>query len=786
MIFRALITFFFFSISYVAIAVNELTPVYSEQATDNIEIDGVLKESAWRGASTINDLVEVYPDDSGLKPELETEIKVLYTEKGLFIGFWCETPKEKQMGRLSFRDNGGVERDWFRVSIDPSGQGVNGYYMELALGGSIQDGTIVGERRRIREWDGPWRGTTASDESGWSGEMFLPWSMFALPESQTNDRLMGIHFERWVSHLSERWSWEPLSERDSKYLSGFSRLHIRNLNTKSSLTLYPYAAGSSDQLNSNQEGKGGFDLFWNPASGMRLAATALPDFGQVESDAVVVNLSAFETFFPEKRPFFLEDRDIYNTRRLNLVHTRRIGANSDLEELSDEYSREGADGASDILAASKFSGQQGNFRYGAMFAIEDNNQYTVVHNETGERTDAKSDGRQYYTARFMHEKVTSKGAYHSIGWLGTLTNRPVLDRDAQVNAIDGIYRSREGKWNLNWQALNSHIQEVDEKEDGFGGWAELTWRPKKGWKHFAELYYSDDTLNINDMGFLRRNNERKVSYVLERNNTELSHLRGRESTAKIWVYQNNEGLDLGSGILGRRHWKLHNRTAFFLRGHIKPDHWDDRLSRDNGNVKINGRKEASLGWDSNPRNRVGLFLEAKAWTGSYNNSISYQGLVFGRLTVNDHLDFRLSTNWRQEKDMLLWREDKTFAIYNSGRLSPTLRANMLFSTKQDMRVVVQWYAIKAETREVLTLQSTGDLTPVSNADTSVHDFAIGSLAIQARYRYEIGPLSDFFAVYSRGGYYDDSQASGLSSIWSGSLSNKTADQFLVKLRYRFG
>lgn len=245
-------------VSLSVMATLELKPAYinKEKSVGEISIDGLLQEQVWQDAAVIHNLVEVYPDDHGRSTNLETEIKVFYNEHGLFIGFWCETPREKQQSRLSFRDNTGMDRDWFRVSIDPTGQGVNGYYMELALGGSKLDGTILDERNRRGEWDGPWLGVTQAQENGWSGEMYLPWSMFALPDEQAEERNMGIHFERWVAHLSQRWAWEPLSDRDPRYLSGFSRLKIRNIDSPGSLIIYPYASAAHDQLGDSTTGRG--------------------------------------------------------------------------------------------------------------------------------------------------------------------------------------------------------------------------------------------------------------------------------------------------------------------------------------------------------------------------------------------------------------------------------------------------------------------------------------------------------------------------------------------------
>ena len=769
-------------------AVNEVVPKYQTVDEVSIKIDGNMDESAWDRATIITDLVQVFPDDSGSRPTLDTVIKILYTEKGLYVGFWGETPEDKQLGRLSFRDSGNVERDWFRVSIDPDGQGVNGYYMELALGGSLRDGTIVNERNRRSEWDGPWQGDTRSDENGWSGEMYLPWSMFAIPDSQKDELAMGVHFERWVSHLSERWSWEPLSDRDPRFLSGFSRMRVRNVTKPSSLTIYPYASGSQDQLNDTGQGNTGLDVFWNPTPGLQIAATALPDFGQVESDRLVINLGAIEVFFPEKRPFFLENRDIFNTKKYNLVHTRRIGARPDIPDAPEGFSADGVVGASEILNATKVTGQKGAFRYGTMVAIEDDADYNLINDQTGEVQSVKAEGRRFYSGRVMREHHTSSGGYYSIGYLGTMTDRNAIDRNANVNSIDARYRSGEGKWNVAWQALHSRIDDGSEAESGFGSWIDATYRPNKRWRHWAEYVYFDDKININDQGFLWRNDQRWFGHNSRRVEYDLPNLRRREMYLRTWRAENSNHERINTGAEIGAVWELNSRQTFRAEVEYQPDRWNDRISRDNGSVRFRSDWSTRVTYDSDSRNRMGMFAVFAMRREQFGSKPTMIYEAYTRYTVNDHFELRLNTTYRDRHGWLLWREDKTFGVYDGQQLIPSLRTNVLVSPRQDARLVVQWVAIRAEATELRELGENGNLLP-SLLDPETESFAVGSLAIQFRYRYEIAPLSDLFFVYSRGGSFDTDGSNvaqaGFGDIWSDGFSNKTADQFLAKVRYRF-
>jgi len=771
-------------------AAKRVAPVYKNGET-RIQVDGLLSEAAWDEVDAVSDFVEVYPDDSGREAQLITEVRLIYTDRGLYVGFWCQQERSRQIGRLSARDVG-AERDWFRVYVDPGGQGAFGYFMELGLGGSRRDGTVLVERRHNNDWDGPWRGRTQTHDNGWTGEMFLPWNMFSMPKTNGDAHEMGLHLERWVAHSGRKYSWEPIYDRDNKFLSGFSRMKVKvNGASSDKLTLYPYAAGDHDQLGDSTSGKGGLDLFWNPTRGLKLSATMFPDFGQVESDDLVVNLGAFETFFPEKRSFFLEDRDIFNTRKYNLVHTRRIGASPDSPEVDDGQNVEGLPGASEIITALKLTGLQGDYRFGVMSAVEEDEDYLVVDDDSGAIMNrGTASGRQFFSGRVMRERTLSSGHYQAIGYLGTLTRRETLERDAMVHAIDGTIRDRDGQWNVNWQALSSFVDEAGESESGFGAWIDGNYQASREWRHYMELVYFDDKIDINDQGFLWRNDQQWLTYNLRQRDNDSE--RFKELRFDIWTSwaRNRAGEMIEGNIWMERVWARHNRTSVALSAEYNPPQWDDRISRDNGSVRMNATGEVGGWWDSDPRRKFGFFTGMWFWTEQeFEDRPSFLIRAHNRYTPNDHLDFRLSIVYRNRDGWLLWDDETTFGAYAADQFTPDFRANVLISNTQDLRIILQWVAIKAETQRVLALGGDGQLREDPTIDRRDLDFAISNIALQARYRYEFSPLSEFYMVYSLGGVYEEEDDRAglppLSQLWSDSFRNKTADQFLMKLRYRF-
>ena len=147
-------------------------------------------------------------------------------------------------------------------------------------------------------WDGPWRGASQRTETGWSVEMMLPWSMMTLPASESGDRDIGIYIQRAAASIDEDWAYPGLPRTQNRFLSRFPKTKIKGINPKQQFTFYPYVSSSLDAVGDRATQKAGFDLFWRPTTAFQVTGSFNPDFGNVESDNVVVNLTSYETFFP--------------------------------------------------------------------------------------------------------------------------------------------------------------------------------------------------------------------------------------------------------------------------------------------------------------------------------------------------------------------------------------------------------------------------------------------------------------------------------------------------------
>lgn len=753
----------------------------------DITIDGKLDEPLWQQLPFYDRMRIIFPDTMVAAPH-ETRTRLFYTERGLYVGIWAEQPVDTLIARLSPRDKF-VSRDRVRVFIDPSGEGLYGYWFELALGGTLSDGTVLPERQLREQWDGPWRGAIEPHAEGFAAEFFLPWSMMAMPEIAGDKRKIGFYVERGLPARRERWSWPALPQSANRFMTALQPLEVSNFEPRKQFTFYPYASTTYDVIASEDDYKAGFDVFWRPSSNLQLTATVNPDFGNVESDDVVVNLTSFETFFPEKRPFFLEGQEIFTTtpratpRRFGggtptmLVNTRRIGsppktlpiAGFELTDLERNQPTE-------LVGAAKVTGQKGAWRYGAFAALEDDTKLEGLLD--GVDVDLKQTGRDFGVARFLYE-TTDGGARRGLGWITTLVSHP--QEDAIVHGIDGHYISDGGRWQVDGHLLYSDVDDVT----GSGGFVDVEYVPKQGTKHKFTFDYYDDEIDINDFGFLRRNDMIGTSYRLQKTNSNVEGLKFRETSVNFSQQYNTDGRLVRTGMFFNQERLFKNNQFLFTEVSYRPSRWDDINSDGNGTYEVDGRWQAGFYTETDNAKPLavgfGMFAE--------------QGLVggVGRFTEielnwrpNDRFATSFWLSYETQSDWLIHWGGREFITFESDFWQPRLSVDFFLSAKQQFRLSAQWVGIKArEKKRYLVPLKDGSLLRGDPA-TGSEDFSISTLVFQARYRWEIAPLSDLFVVYTRGSDLPNQVDDSFSTLLRDSWTDRAVDVFVVKLRYRLG
>lgn len=747
-----------------------------------IEIDGHLDEAAWASPPLFDRLIVTEPDTL-TDPPYKTEFRIFYTEKGVYVSFDLEQPAETIIKRFAARDDFSVNRDRVSFTLDTSGEGLYGYWMNLSLGDVQMDGTVKPERRFSKRWDGAWYGATQLTEKGWAAEYFIPWSQMAMPKV-TGVRRIGIYIEREVAHLNEEWSWPALPKSQAIFLSALQPLAFEGVDLRQQWSFFPYASATYDNVDEDHGIKAGFDVFWRPSSNFQLNATLNPDFGTVEADDVVVNLTANETYFPEKRLFFLEGQDIFNTTpraeaqygpRAVLVNTRRIGGRPSLPELpgDEEFSDREALKLVELLAAAKVTGQIGSLRYGLLAALEDDTDY-LNKDEI-----YLQEGREFGVIRVLYED--SRGAaYRGLGFISTMVRHP--DSEAIVHGVDFHRLSTNGSWDINGHLLYS---DLSEEGSGHGAFVDIDYVPRQGILHSLQLTYYDDKLDINDLGYLSRVDTRSGRYNFNWIKSGLTRIRNLETGFLLNYAENGEGYRTSNSVFGYADITQNNLNTVTLYLWHAPSRFDDQNSFDNGTYKTDAISSVEISYRTDTAKKVSARGRI-AYQGEDLGGHSYQ--LGGSLTwrPRHNITLKAELHYEDKKGWLLHQEDEHFTTFDAMQWRPEIKFDYFFTAKQQFRLVFQWVGIRAGEDEFFTLEEGGTrLIPGPKPPGDTDDFSISELAFQVRYRWQIAPLSDLYVVYTKG---DSRQADlmGFKNLLKDSWRYPLGDQLVVKLRYRLG
>nr|MDQ3040645.1 DUF5916 domain-containing protein [Pseudomonadota bacterium] len=414
-----------------------------------VEVDGRIDPAEWEGAQKVTDFRITQPL-TGAPGSQPTEAWVLATPEGLAVAFRNVQAASVPRTRQRIQRDEGAQVDRVNLMVDFEGDGRTGYNFMVTSTDGISDAVITNENRFSTDWDGNWQHAVSEDAESWSAEMLIPWYIAPMSKGGDNKRTLKVYLDRVIGSTGERMAWPNASFEGARFLSDFTSVEVPLYN-QSLLTVTPYVSGVYDNIRSKEGFDTGADIFWKPNGQFQMTATINPDFGQVESDDLVVNFSANETFFSDKRPFFTENQGIFEfttpSDSSQLVYTRRVGGPED-----------DGDGAGDIIGAVKVNGSFGATQYGVLLAEE-----------------ADDVGRSFRALRLVRDFQKQ-----DVGVMLTQVERPFLDRSAMVLGVDHNWRPNE-KISVQTRLLGSDIDQAGRTTRGSGGTVYVNYEMGGGW-----------------------------------------------------------------------------------------------------------------------------------------------------------------------------------------------------------------------------------------------------------------------------------------------------------------
>lgn len=720
-----------------------------------IEVDGRIDPAEWQGAQHITDFRQVQPL-TGAPASQPTEAWILATPDGLAIAFRNVQPASVPRTRQRVQRDFDEQVDRVNLMIDFDGDGRTGYNFTVSSTGGISDAVITNQNEFNDDWDGNWRHAVSEDADSWSVEMLIPWYIAPMRKANGGTRTMKAYLDRVIGSTGERSAWPAASYERPRFLSEFNRIEVPQY-SQALLAVTPYVSGLYDNVGGSSDYDGGVDMFWKPNGQFQMTATVNPDFGQVESDDLVVNFSATETFISDKRPFFTENQGLFEyttpSDYSQLLYTRRIGGPAD-----------DGQGSGDITAAVKINGSLGQTKYGLFMADE-----------------ADEVGRSFRALRLVRDL-----SQQNLGLMLTQVDRPYFDREATVLGVDHNWRPTQ-RWNVRTRVFGSRIDEAGDRHSDLGATLWADYEMDRGWRQqWIAMHFGND-LQINDAGYLSRNSTNYLHWEVRKRFAEqpqTSRYSSKEWRWRASSNHNNRGEHLSDQFRMSREGRLRNGSYEYAQININSAGVDDLLTRGHGSLKVPWRWNAYYEFQRPRKGNWAHELEAELITGGLSGSdkvgysFDYQATYF----ISDAFSVYGGVYGDRTPDWLVWQYDNLIGSFDGREWHINAGMNWNIGSRQELRVKLQALAVDARQRQAYRVMADGAAV---RSDEAIDDFNLTRLGFQIRYRYELAPLSYLYVVYARGGSALERQRDDISGLLRDSFELRDNEQLLVKLAYRF-
>lgn len=772
------------------------------RATQAPVLDGKLDDIAWKSAPIIDEFLE-YEPTTGAVPRFKTEVRVLYDDKYLYIMGRMSDPAPDSIISLLSRRDVRTESEQLKLVIDSYHDKRTAYQFITNPAGVKRDFYVYNDNTEDATWDAVWDVATNIDSLGWTAEFRIPFSQIRF--NRDTDKTFGLLIVRDVARTRQRISW-PLYRRDKQgYVSQGGEISgIQSLPQPRRLEVTPYVVTKNETriqrsgaFTNAQSQTAGADLKYGVGSNLTLDAAINPDFGQVEADPSVLNLGAFEQFFEERRPFFLEGAGIYQFRTAcgdidtgctGLFYSRRIGRSP---QLGNTYRDPANPTATRILGAAKLSGRLSS---GTSVGVLS----TVTDKEEGPGGETLEPQSTYAIARVQQDL---RGGQTGIGGMVTMTKRNLdswsenlLRENAYTGGIDLRHRFAKNNYEFTAYVAGSAVDgsanaiaatqrnsvhqynrpddnlAYDPTRTSLSGDAERISLSKFGGgitRFQSVLERFSPGFESNDVGFQSRADQQMFrnwfSLQLLQPTKVYRGLRMNFNTYNAW---NTAGLALAQNLNTNMHMELRNTWWVHAGGNLNEltPTFDDRVSR--GGPAL--RRSRSSNWNT------GIEFDRRKWYtpvvfvghGSGDEGKSYWNWVEPSLQFRVSSRFSASAGLYYEKSISddQWFDNITptgsstthftFARLEQNTLRMTGRVNYTATPTLSMQLYAQPFISSGDYsnwREIDNARSSsyaGRFKPYSSADPD--GFNVREFRSNAVVRWEYRPASTLFFVWQQG------------------------------------
>jgi hypothetical protein len=740
-----------------------------------IVIDGILDEPEWANAFSISEFYQTSPFNLQ-KSEGETLAYIFSNEDGIYVGFINKQSNLSMLSKKTLRDEMTSLSDKNSINIDFDGDGNKAYILAVNLGDSLFDAIKIKTGDFKTDWDGDWIAKTKRHDGYWVSEFYLPWNLVLMNQPKEDKRTIKYSVLRYKAKEQIWVSSSGSMASRPDYFEKLDSLEIANY-TKSKLNFFPYVSSNQNSVTNFDDNKIGAEIFYNSGTGRQINATFNPDFGQAESDDVVINFSARETFYSEKRAFFNENQSLFNINnydRYTVMNTRRIGAAPGYrcsEEENIDECENSKKNYSDIDYALRYSQKTGKTELGFFTARETDESFSV--------------GRNFYALRARTDLGNK-----TLGYMLTHVDDSFNNKTASVSVIDFV--------NVKSDQLTYFTDLLfSEKDDDsrFGYRSQFNYQPSNFSSISGSILYFDKNFQLNDFGYLRRADWIHVGLgggLKQINFSKESPVNQIDMNFDFNYDSDTNGNSNPFRIDQKYEITFKNTSKFMVGFATQTSGKNTTITRKNPDfpfVKIKEKKNITLDFEA-----VNYKFWTYDWRISFEKGDKYDSFnsdgykrefykIAGSYFPNDNLKINLGYRVRKENEWLIWTEDNKFGLYDSEQDTVSIGLNWFSGNKHEIRLKSQFVALQADNPKSLISDTGGYLY---DSDDLIKPFTQGVVSFQIRYKYELAPLSYLYLVYSKGGRnYDEDENMSRSEIFEQPWNNPSDEVYSIKFRLKY-
>ena len=727
-----------------------LFAIFFSFCSQAVEIDGQLNDAIWRDILSESTNYEVSPRTLN-KINNNFSYKITTAKTGVYIALIANTPKHL---RLRTQENDTeFSNDHFQILLDMNNKAQDAYVFSTNHQGNYFDGMLNVDKDLDLDWNASWEYAVSADDKSWSAEVFIPWSAMSFSIKEKNQ--FGIYISRFDESRNSTYASSAVTSSMNSFYQQFTS-YTAIIDSPAKWDFFPYVSWNKDIEVGKNISSIGTEIFWQSGDGQKLSATINPDFGQIESDELVVNFSAIETFSTEKRPFFNDNQSLFDVEGpedLTIVHTPRIGGNSYYDK---RYNNE-------LDSAIKYTINQPNFDVGLIAAFES----STIENK----------GRDFFVLRGQYSLGANK--------LGVLLNRvdtPSINRESTVASSDFHYVVSEDT-SLNFGIIRTTSQVNDVWLRDTGWWMTGSSDITEQHSHEFTLFSYGDNLELNDIGYVKRINRKQFEYEYQYKipNVFIDSIRDITFSIDSEFKTNFQDEKLPTEIKGSIEVVTNTEFEYEFEFKFVSSGFDDLTTRGNNSIWLSSSQQIDFIFAS-PEYFWGKYdLEVEVgkegWSGQFYN---IEASIVHQLSKDINLGIVISQY--NSDSWIDWDEENVINEYNFTEQGIEFSLNYKIDDAQELRLKFETLIGKASGIGNYIVQSNGSAKYQAKTD----DFAFSESAFQLRYKYALSKLTAFYLSYAFAGDYEDEYAEfSMRNLYTKAIKSKDDHSLFAKIRLHF-